>query len=961
MCDGIGGIAERGVSCITIMCVHKRTQFGEFGAPGLPRIPWLSARKLLNSVRSIPGQLGIETDSSMTIIVGSAEICDNRENSFPGSGEARVMSNKAKVAKREEPKQASPSRSFPVVGIGSSAGGVEACTSFLKALSADLGMAYVIVPHMDPTRESALLDILQRASSMPVHEVEDGMQLKPDHVFLIPRNCELTVQNGTLHLAQREQPRPVSTTIDVFLRSLAADQGSNSIGIVLSGTGADGTLGLGAIKGEGGITFAQDNSARYDGMPASAIAAGVVDMVLPCEGIAKELKRISRHPYVLGEVGEAEMYAGGRHDSRYAQMSQMFAILRRATRVDFSGYKPPTIGRRVARRMALHKLERLADYVGLLQRDRNEVNALYQDLLINVTSFFRDPEAFETLKQVVYPEILNEREGTAPIRIWVPGCSTGEETYSHAIALLEYLSERQAEVPIQIFGTDLSEIAIQRARSGMFKETIEADVSPVRLRRFFHRVNSGYQISKTIRDMCVFSTQNVFSDPPFSRIDLISCRNVMIYLSQSLQRRVIPIFHYALNPNGFLMIGNTEGLLGSGAELFDMADKKQKIYRKKSVPTPVGFGFSVRVNDSHTDHEIASSPSKPAEAARVPGDMQREADRLLLSRYAPPSVLVNDQLEIIQTKGHTGSFLELPAGKASLNLLKMARPGLLYELQNAIEEARKSGVDAVRPQVHVDGNGGTLVTLRVTPFRTPVQERSSFLIAFEPPVGTATTASTDLPLPLSDDERTIKDKQIAQLKQELAATKEYLQSIIEALESTNEELQSANEEIQSGNEELQSTNEELQTSKEELESANEELHTVNEEMQHRNELLTQLNNDLTNLLNSVNLPMVMVGPDLSVRRFTPQATKVLGLTSTDVGRPITRLKLKIDVDNLEQMMLDVISELRAKEHKVRDASGHLCELRLSPYRTSDNRIEGVVLSVLNFDDNDGKKPSGGKH
>ncbi len=849
----------------------------------------------------------------------------------------------------------------PIVGIGASAGGLEACQLLLKALPPNLGMAYVFVPHLDPNRESAFREILARATSMPVTEVEDGTRPAPDHVYVIPPNCEMTAKHGVLHLSDRAQPRPVNTTIDTFLRSLAADQGSNAIGVILSGTASDGTIGLAAIKGEGGITFAQDSSAKYDGMPASAVASGSVDLVLPPEGIAEELTRIAGHPYVSGSI---ELEAVG--ETREAQMGQLFSLLRRATRVDFSEYKPPTIGRRVARRMALHKIEQLADYIALLQRDQGEVNALYQDLLINVTNFFRDPEAFEALKKVVYTDLLRRRENsTSPIRIWVPGCSTGEEVYSHAIALMEVLGEERSDVPVQIFGTDLSEPAIQRARTGVYRETIHADVSPIRLRRFFHRVDSGYQVSKSIRDLCIFSIQNVFSDPPFSRVDLVSCRNVMIYLSQALQRRVIPVFHYALNPDGFLMIGNTEGLLGSGAELFELADKKHKIYRRKAVNVPITFGLSVHMAQPHQDYAPpAPTAAGPAELPRVAVDLQREADRLLLVRYAPPSVVVNDGLEIVQIKGHTGPFLELPVGKVSFNLLKMARPGLLYELQNAIDEARQSGIDAVRTNVHVDRDGGTtLTTVRVTPFSTPAQDRRSFLVAFEAPDSSSASTSSEAAFsPLAEDERNLKDKQIAQLKQELAATKEYLQSIIEALESTNEELQSANEEIQSGNEELQSTNEELQTSKEELESANEELHTVNEEMQHRNEQLTQLNNDLSNLLNSINLPMVMVGPDLHVRRFTPQASRVLGLTAPDVNRPIARLRLKLDVDHLEQRMLDVISEVRPAQVRVRDAEGQWCDLRLTPYRTSDNRIDGVVLTVLSFEELGGAKaikPSGG--
>ena len=679
--------------------------------------------------------------------------------------------------------------SFPVVGVGASAGGLEACQALLKALPTNLGMAFVFVPHLDPSRESAFREILARSTKMPVVEVENGMTAARNQVYVIPRNCEMTIAKGVLHVAEREQPRPVNTTIDIFLRSLAADQGSNAIGVILSGTASDGTIGLAAIKGEGGITFAQDNSAKYDGMPASAIASGCVDRVLSPEGIAKELTRMARHPYVTGDDLELEA-VGSTTD---AQMSQLFGMLRRVTRVDFSEYKLPTIGRRVARRMALHKIEELSDYVALLQRDRDEVQTLYQDLLINVTSFFRDPNAFDAIKTVVYSDLLKQRQSAmTPIRIWVPGCSTGEETYSHAMALVEFLGEERNDVPIQIFGTDLSESAIQRARAGLYKETIEADVSPIRLRRFFHRIDSGYQISKSIRDLCIFSTQNVFSDPPFSRIDLVSCRNVMIYLSQSLQRRIIPVFHYALNPNGFLMIGNTEGLLGSGPELFDMADKKQKIYRKKSVATPLPFGFSAQMAEYTPGDIVDNASAKAAAVESVPvlTDLQREADRLLLARYAPPSVVVNDQLEIVQTKGHTGPFLELPAGKVSLSLLKMARPGLLFDLQSAIDEARKSGVDAVRSNVQVESNGSSsLISLRVTPFRTPIRDKSSFLVAFEAQNGSSLATAPDMPLsPLSEDERTMKEKQIAQLRQELASTREYLQSIIEALESTNEEL-----------------------------------------------------------------------------------------------------------------------------------------------------------------------------
>ncbi len=841
------------------------------------------------------------------------------------------------------------SEHFPVAGIGASAGGLEAATALFKELSPTLGIAYVLVVHLDPARESAITDILGRATKMPVIQVTEGMRLERDHVYVIPPSFEMTISHQGFHLHTREDRRLGNTTIDQFFRSLAETYRSDAIGVILSGTASDGTLGLEAIKGEDGITFAQEPaSAKYDGMPASAIASGAVDFVLTPTEMAHEIARIRQHPYIAKKDPAATMKV--EHEG---EMEPILRLLRRKTTVDFSGYKTQTITRRIQRRMALHKIERLSEYGALLQRDGQEVDSLYRDLLINVTSFFRNPEAFESLKLLVYPPVLQARTSmSGPVRIWVPGCSTGEETYSHAISLVEFLGDEIANVSIQVFGTDLSETAIQRARVGMYKESIEADVTPARLRRFFYKTDGGYQIKKTIRDLCIFSTQNVFSDPPFSRMDLVSCRNVMIYLGQALQRRVIPIFHYALNPTGFLMLGSTEGLLGAGSELFEMTDKKQKIFRKKLVSNPVAFDLSVSRREEEQAGANAMAPAKAPDVAKIPMELQREADRLLLARYVPPAVLINEHLEILQTRGRTSSFLELPPGRASLNLLKMARPGLLFELQGAIEEARKQGFEAVRSRVLVDDEKVKSVTVRVVPFKVPAQAQYSFLIIFEndaPEEGSAVVKAESAPVVVdltSTSEQSPLGKQIVQLRQELSATREYLQSIIESQEGTNEELQSANEEIQSGNEELQSTNEELQTSKEELESANEELHTVNEEMQHRNELLTQLNNDLTNLLYSVSLPIVMVGGDLTVRRFTPQAGSALGLSSNDIGRPIPRLRLRVDMGKLEQNMLDVMQQVQSQELRVKDEDGKWCAVRIVPYRTMDNRIDGVVLSVM---------------
>jgi two-component system, chemotaxis family, CheB/CheR fusion protein len=835
---------------------------------------------------------------------------------------------------------------FPIVAIGASAGGLEAFSNLLRAFPADPGLALVFIPHLDPTHESAMVELLSRTTHLPVFQAAEGMRVQANTVYVLPPNSDMTISEGKLHLARREGGRGHHMPIDTFFRSLADDQTSNAVGVILSGTANDGTLGLAAIKDAAGITFAQDTtSAKYDGMPQSAIAAGVVDYVLPPDRIAQELTRIQKEPPLPETASDA-------FDGKDRLMKDVFRLLKNFSKVDFVDYKVATIRRRILRRMHINHVTELPDYVKLLHRNPQEVEALYRDVLINVTSFFRNPEVFESLHELIYPKTLSDRSPSEPVRVWVPGCSTGEETYSHAISLVETFSDLRIEVPIQIFGTDLSENAIQRARAGIYKESIANDVSEVRLRRFFHKVPGGYQISKSIRDMCVFARQNVFSDPPFSHMDLISCRNVLIYLSPVLQKKVIPIFHYALKPNGFLFVGNTEGLLGSGAEIFDLVDRKSKIYRKKLVPSPVTFGLTISAHQTPEGRlQKPQPPNKEEEISKTPADVQREADRLLLTKYVPSAVVVNDDLDILQSRGHTNRYLELPTGRASLNLLKMARAGLLYELRAMIDKARKSSVPIAKDGLVIeDGNETTSVRLEVIPFRTPANDQRHFLVLFEE------KDSLKIPEPKPAQRQTArevsdgKEVQIAQLKQELASTKEYLQSIIEAQEATNEELQSANEEIQSGNEELQSTNEELQTSKEELESANEELNTVNEETQHRNQQLAQLSNDLLNILNSATIPMVVLGEDLHIRRFTPEAERVFGFTNQDVGKALTHLPLHIDMPQLERWMLDAMRDVRMKEEPVHARDGRIYKLRITPYRTLENKIDGVVIILLDITD-----------
>ena len=849
------------------------------------------------------------------------------------------------VTKTAEEQNALPRLAFPIAAIGASAGGLEAFSNLLRALPSDPGVALVFIPHLDPTHESAMVELLARTTSMPVRQAADRMLVEMNTVYVLPPNCDMTISEGVLHLARRESARGHHLPIDTFFRSLAEDQTSNAVGIILSGTASDGTLGLAAIKNAGGITFVQDfESAKYDGMPHSAVEAGVADYVLPPARIAQELVRIQGLPSDRDPHDDA-------FDGKDRLLKEVFRLLKTHSKVDFVDYKIATIRRRILRRMHINRVTDLGDYVKILHRSPQEIEALYRDVLINVTSFFRNPEVFESLREAVYPKILADRSSSDPVRVWVPGCSTGEETYSHAISLVEMLSEMRIEIPVQIFGTDLSENAIQRARIGIYKDSIAREISEVRLRRFFHRVTGGYQISKSIRDMCVFARQNVFSDPPFSRMDLISCRNVLIYLSPVLQKKVIPTFHYALKTGGYLLVGNSEGLLGAGADLFNLVDRKSKIYQKKSVSSPVTFGLIINpAAPVEPELDKPAGDEKEQEQPKTPIDVQREADRLLLSRYVPSAVVINDALEIVQTRGRTSRYLELPTGKASLNLLKMARPGLFYELRGVIEKVRKTGVPAARENVVIeDGETAITVKVEVVPFRTPARDERHMLVLFEEsPQDKPAPEPRRMPKRPPKEVSDLKDIQIAQLKQELASTKEYLQSIIEAQEATNEELQSANEEIQSGNEELQSTNEELQTSKEELESANEELNTVNEEIQHRNHQLAQLSNDLINLLNSTTIPMIMLGEDLHIRRYTPEAARVFGFNEHDVGKTLSNLHLKIDVPRLERWMLDVMRDVSIRNEHVQGRDGKAYNLRITPYRTLENKIDGVVLALLDI-------------
>ncbi len=801
-------------------------------------------------------------------------------------------------------------------------------------------MAFVLVQHLDPSRESMLSEILKSSTSMPVSEVRNRMPVEGGRVYVMPANSRIGLIGGMFKVLPRQTSRDMP--IDFFMRSLAEKYQSRAIGVVLSGSLTDGALGLKAIKAEGGVTFAQDEkSAKFHDMPRAAISSGVVDFICSPEQMAAELAQIAKHPYI--RPAPEPRAEGGRLEATDYQ--RILAVVRATAGVDFSQYRQTTVRRRIARRMALRKVASLRRYYELLRKDAGEVHALHEDILITVTSFFRDPEVFQSLENSILPSLLKERPAHSPIRIWVPGCSTGEEVYSIAISLFEALQKSETNPLVQLFATDVSEAAIEKARHAIYLENVMVNVSPERRSRFFTSTGSGWQVSKTIRDVCVFARQNVTADPPFSHLDLISCRNLLIYLEPVLQKRVIPIFHYALRPMGYLVLGSAETITGFG-ELFVPIDRNHRIFAKRpgSARQVLDFGRRER------GEQAMDGPPLPPSSGVVPIDLQKEADRMVMSRYAPAGVLVNDNFEIVHFRGRTSPYLEAAPGAASLNLLKMAREGLLVELRSAILKARKTGRPVRRENLHVRQDGHFRdVHLEVIPMKQQDLATLHFLVLFEE-AGAKHAAAK--PAPVSRRGRAksrAEHETIVKLEQELTATKDYLQAIIESQEASNEELKSANEEILSSNEELQSTNEELETAKEELQSANEELSTVNDELQNRNAELFQLSNDLQNILMGTSLAIVLLGHEGRLRRYTPQAEQLLSLIPTDIGRRISDIRPRVNVPDVDGVVREVMETVGTRELEVQDHNGNWFLMRARPYRTMDNRIDGAVIVFYDID------------
>jgi len=852
---------------------------------------------------------------------------------------------KAAAKTPAKPRRAKKDRPPPpplVVGVGASAGGLEAFTDLLRHLPSDTGMAFVLLQHLPAKQHSMLAQILSKATVLPVAEATEGVIPQANHVYILPPGEIMEIRDGALRLVKREVSEGRYLPVDIFLNSLAADKGGRAIGVILSGTASDGVKGMKAIKEAGGLTFAQDeHTAKYPGMPQSSVAAGCVDFVLTPEGIAKELARIAQHPYV-GPAAEAQLVKPGEEND----FTRILNLLKRSTGVDFTYYKHSTIKRRTFRRMALHRLDDLGDYLAYLKDNPDEVSALYADILINVTSFFRDPDVFEELKSSVFPALTRDRSDDQPIRIWVPGCSTGEEVYSLVIALLEFFNDTGKQLPLQVFGTDIDNAAIELARTGRYGEHVLENVSPQRLARYFVRTDSGYQINKSIRDRCTFARQNLIKDPPFSHLDLISCRNVLIYLGAVLQKKIIPIFHFALKPDGYLILGKSEAI-GAFQEMFTLVDKKLKFYTKKELPGRAHLKFSLGAYAERTDLSI---PVIAPEDFPSAVDLAHEADRIVLARFAPAGVVVDENLTIMQFRGHTGSFLEPMPGEASLNLLRMVKEGLRAEVGAALHQAIKGGTPVRKEGLKVKYNGRLLETnVEVFPVSPAAFRERYYLVVFEdvtpaPPLEAKSGKARSPKGKLSS-----KDERIADLEHDLTATKEYLQATIEEQEATLEELKSTNEEITSSNEELQSLNEELEASREELQSANEELATVNEELENRNLELTQTNDDLVNLLGSVNFPILFLDQNLRIRRFNNIAKEVLHLIPTDVGRPIGDIKTGLTIDDFEGLLRNSIDDLKIETREVQDIEGKWYLLQIRPYKTSDSKIEGLVVSLADID------------
>jgi two-component system CheB/CheR fusion protein len=814
----------------------------------------------------------------------------------------------------------------PIIGIGASAGGLEALEQFFSHVPARSGLAYVVVQHMDPSKESLLAGLLQRVSVLPVVQVADRTLVRADHVYVAPPGFELTSLHGVLHLLKPVAPRGMQLPIDFFLRSLALDQHANAAGVILSGMGSDGTLGLRALKEKAGGVFVQTpESASFDGMPRSALDAGVADVVAPADQLPEKIIAYFSHPMLASPVD------GDVSQQWHSAIDKILILVRAYTGHDFSEYKKSTLCRRIQRRMAIHQIDTVDNYVNHLRENPVEAELLFKELLIGVTSFFRDHEVWQHLKVEVLPKLLGAHPDGGVLRAWVPACSTGEEAYTLAMLFLEALQDVKpaAQFSMQIFATDIDKDAIEKARAGFYPDNITADVSPERLARFFAQVSGGYRVSKEIRSMVVFAPHSIASDPPFAKLHLLSCRNLLIYLEADLQTKLLHMFHSSLNPGGFLVLGTAE-TVGAGTNLFEPVGAKVRIYRRLGGVTRPGLaGFAM--NGAGTAALAAGTRAAVARPALPAPSMQTLADQVLLKKYAPSGVLVTTQGDIVYFSGKTGKYLEPPAGKANLNLFAMARSSLRQPLSEIFHRAVRLQAPVTLESVALGEDPATpAVRLTVEPLSEPKPLDGMLMVVFAdvPPV--VRPDGLPPPVPATPDAR------VAELSLELTRLREEHQA-------TREEMQTSQEELRSANEELQSANEELTTSREEMQSMNEELQTVNSELQMRVDALARASDDMENLLNSTDIATLFLDRFLCVRRFTTRATNIIKLIPTDVGRPISDLATDLQAD-LAKDAADVLRTLMFQEKDVQASAQRWFRVRTMPYRTQDNRIDGVVIT-----------------
>ncbi len=850
-------------------------------------------------------------------------------------GKSKTAEKAKPVAPGPAKDQISPVPIFPVVAIGASAGGLDAFKEFFTNMPVDNGMAFILIAHLDPNHVSILPELIQKCTNMIVHKVEDGMAIAANSIFIIPPNKDMIIHDGVLQLLDREKKQHTKLPIDTFLKSLAMDQKQNAICIILSGTGSDGTLGVKEIKSSMGMVMAQDEkTAKYVGMPRSAMDTGLVDYILSPKKMPQKLINYIKHPTykIPKEVSLIK-------EKEPNTLQKIMILLKSHTGHDFSAYKQNTICRRIERRMNVHQLKDTEAYVRYLQESPRENEVLFKELLIGVTNFFRDPDSFEILKNEIFPKIIRSKKDKYSFRVWVPGCSSGEEVYSIAIVLKEVIEATKTNLSVQIFGTDIDDNAIDIARIGIYPKSISADVNPERLKRFFIEEEDNYRISKTIREMVVFAPQNIIKDPPFTKLDMISCRNLLIYLNAEAQKMILPLFSYSIKENGILMLGSSE-TIGTFAEMFSPLNKKWKIFgvNKSAITKMVPVSFPIEIQP-HLD--MKKNPmSQLKENNEI--NLSKYVEKNLLDNYAPVAIVINRESNVIFIYGKTGKYLEPASGVASLNLIDMTREGMRYEMASGIRKAISTNKKVQYEELLVKiNNVNQSINLEITPIKDLTPKSGLLIVTIQDAPILKTKEGK------KSNSNVVDEKHVMALEQELKYTKENLQTTIEELETSNEELKSSNEELQSTNEELQSTNEELETSKEELQSLNEELSTVNSELQGRIDEMTVTSSDMKNLLDSTQIATIFLDTEFRIKRFTPKATDIINLIQSDIGRDITHIVFKVKYDQLVEDAQKVLDTLIPISREVKGNDDNWYTSKVMPYRTIDNLIDGVVVI---FDD-----------